>query len=251
MLYVTDNVTVKVAPQRAVAKVRERINSQAAWLIEHRCGCLPRVFAKWNGGYAMETLKPIVVSDRVWVLERIQHKLIYEVWKIDTERPLLVKGTVLMGHHREYVHDLVSQWAPHLAPKLMGWMKGVSALTLSQVNIHGDPTIDNTMMRPDGSLVITDPIPASPRMPALLAADLGKMLQSAYGYEDIKAGREPDFSYDACYRAVIHQHDPSDVQAAKYFLAVHLLRLIPYQKHSRDKFLVRLEALVARGVNAL
>lgn len=245
LLYVTDHVTVKVAPQKAPQKVRDRINAQAAWMIEQRCECLPKIYAKWNGGYAMETLQHIVPTNQAWLLEVIRSRLEYQVWG----QPRTVAGTVLVGHHREYIDDLLMEWAPHLARKLHGWMTGIAKLNLSEVMTHGDPTIDNMMMRADGTYVLTDPIPASPRMPALLASDLGKMLQSAWGYEDIKAGRIPDFSFKECYDTVVSGFKDADQMAAKYFLAVHLLRLIPYQTPKpRGEFLMRLEVLVMKGL---
>jgi hypothetical protein len=250
LLYVTDHVTVKVAPQRARVAVRERINAQAAWMIERHCEVLPKIHAKWNGGYAMETLKPLTIGpsyDPKWHIELTRKKLQRHVWGL----PSVVSGRVLLGHHATYVANLLADWAPHLAPKMMGWMKGVSKLDLSQVVAHGDPTVDNLMLRQNGDHVITDPIPASPRMPALLAVDVGKLLQSGYGYEVIRAGHETDYSYAESFDAATFDLHPYDVTASKYFLAVHLLRLIPYQKLHRDKFLVRLEALVARGIDAL
>lgn len=253
LLYVTDHVTVKVATQKAAQKVRDRLNAQSAWLVDHKCECLPKVYAKWNGGYAMETLYSLPKTDavqRLRLLEIVRTRLHHHVWPDPMHGTQWgVSGTVLMGHHREYVHDLLRDWAPSLIPKMLGWMKGIASLNLTGANTHGDPTLDNLMRREDGTWVLTDPIPGSPRVPKLLAVDLGKMLQSVYGYEDIKAGLQPDVMFTLGIETVLGGFTPSDQAAAKYFLAVHVLRLIPYQKADvRDRFLSQLETIVMQGV---
>lgn len=54
--------------------------------------------------------------------------------------------------------------------------------------IHGDPALSNLMQRPNGQLVITDPMPRLPyrrEIPSRKEVDLGKLVQSAMGWERI------------------------------------------------------------------
>jgi hypothetical protein len=62
--------------------------------------------------------------------------------------------------------------------------------------IHGDPTLDNTLMTKNMSIRITDPIPPNRLIrPSIQAIDHGKMLQSLLGWEFVLRGI-PRIEYD-------------------------------------------------------
>lgn len=48
---------------------------------------------------------------------------------------------------------------------------------------HGDCTVSNAMRRESGRLVIADPYPSPPHVGKLQEADMGRLLQSALGWE--------------------------------------------------------------------
>lgn len=136
----------------------------------------PVVYSQILDGYIMELLDqaPRRGMDE---LNLIQKRLEDMVWN----RPA-------RGNH---------EWTPWLQP-LISWAKD-SPWTLGAIRkfypvqpvhgyclIHGDPTLANLMIRKDGYLVISDPMPRlwyRKEIPERKEVDLGKILQSAIGWE--------------------------------------------------------------------
>jgi len=83
---------------------------------------------------------------------------------------------------------------------------------------------------------LVDPIPADGvNIPRLKAVDLGKLLQSALGYERVKADGEyfsPDFG---AAEAVLIDESEFDRMLSWYFCYLHILRLIPYHTSKKRK----------------
>lgn len=91
--------------------------------------------------------------------------------------------------------------------------------------IHGDPTLSNVMYR-DLELCIIDPIMPEGKVPNKWIVDLGKMLQSAIGWEKLIY----DWEYDVekSVNAVLSQ-EPADVRREAWFWCfIHLLRILNY-----------------------
>jgi hypothetical protein len=104
---------------------------------------------------------------------------------------------------------------------------------LDYSSIHGDPTLANVLYRENGELVITDPLPARGKIPGLFTVDLGKMLQSAMGWETEMFGWR--YSTTALTRAVLRNYSPETQARAWFWAAVHCLRLLPYAVERRVK----------------
>lgn len=104
--------------------------------------------------------------------------------------------------------------------------------------IHGDPTLANVMFRknPLTPLVICDPIVPQGKIPSHYTVDIGKMLQSAIGWENLLFGLEQDNT--ACVAAVFGK-DPSGLEVRRgwFWCMVHLLRILPYVSVFGDEYL--------------
>lgn len=106
--------------------------------------------------------------------------------------------------------------------------------------IHGDPTLANVLMRNNPavsgavptskSLVICDPIAPGGKIPAHYTVDIGKMLQSAIGWETVIYGLH--IPREECIAAALgvrgRQPSLQEVQRAWFWCMVHLLRILPY-----------------------
>lgn len=110
-----------------------------------------------------------------------------------------------------------------------------------QVMIHGDATASNLIRVPGVGLRWIDPlwriyIPGSPLV------DIGKMLQSCYGYEDVLRGGDVRFRPDIANKILNGLSDASVRDAWTWFY-IHLARLLRY--HTTDvssKFQILLQA---------
>lgn len=109
------------------------------------------------------------------------------------------------------------------------------------VTIHGDPTLANLLRRPDGGMCWIDPlqrnyIPGDPHV------DLGKLYQSCVGYEHFLTSGKPLSDFTWLMGGLANQYNLSLVTGVMW-LAIHLVRLLPYQPSAlRPEF----EQLVAR-----
>jgi hypothetical protein len=140
----------------------------------------------------------------------------------------LVKD-VLGDDHRDYMR---SRWGPYHR-RMNNWLHKLKDMRVTMcTHIHGDPTIENVMQRGAAGLIFIDPLPITPQIPALLAVDLGKILQSVFGYE---AMRDPTQAFLSIDNRITFAEDmlanfgKDDGDLALYFLCVHYARLIPYQ----------------------
>ncbi len=89
-------------------------------------------------------------------------------------------------------------------------------------------------------------------MPNIRAVDLGKMLQSAIGYEHVIYGDER-FPHDSrlgkaksleMSMRVLSGQDDDDARGAWIFCMIHLVRLLPYQSRHERVFTDLLEQVV-------
>src|SRR5437588_835106 len=89
---------------------------------------------------------------------------------------------------------------------------------------------------PDGytmELLLIDPIPATPAVPDLLCVDVGKMLQSAVGWESVRYQRPFRHGVSDLTRCLTL--DEYEWEASSYWCGVHLLRTLPYVDPSIHK----------------
>jgi hypothetical protein len=90
---------------------------------------------------------------------------------------------------------------------------------------HGDPTLANMMYR-DKQLCIIDPIMQSERVAEHWASDVGKMMQSAIGWECVTLNWR--YSIEKCVWHLVNKLDPIDVLRVWFWCMVHCVRIIPY-----------------------
>ena len=181
-----------------------------------------RVRGLRDGRYATPTLQPLQgpVADR---LIAARHSLSL-IWAKPATLP-----DDWQGAHWRYVAELCTlhrlPWLQTALYKqffyvVVPWPGPVCAT-------HGDATLDNMLM--DGRLPAwIDPIPPSGKVPPFLAVDLGKLFQSARGYERAKydsAWPEAD-AHDTL--VALSGFAPVLKVVARYWYLVHLLRLLRY-----------------------
>jgi len=210
-------VEVNVTAVRKSGGDSLRINQQCDWLIEHsECRGIVDVLFCGDGWYEMERLSslPIKMIDPDRLREEIYLLLETQVWN----RPARQEDD--WTAHDEYINRLAVERLSREEHEGLQRLRGaVNVEALTRCDIHGDPTYSNAMLR-DGQLVLIDPIPAGPRMPSVREVDIAKIMQSRIGYEVIR------FSWPQHFTADGYVTHPS--AGVRYFLAVHLLRLLPY-----------------------
>lgn len=124
--------------------------------------------------------------------------------------------------------------------KLMDMAIGNATLEFEECTIHGDPTLDNLLLRPNPQkvgirdFVIADPIPPDRRIPNDRAVDLGKLLQSALGWESVKAGGDWRDDPLDCIKAVLKDEDYDMCCRAWFWCCVHMIRILPYARGKDD-----------------
>jgi hypothetical protein len=99
-------------------------------------------------------------------------------------------------------------------------LAGAAALT------HGDATAENVMRRRGYGSVLIDPIPATITVPDAPCVDVGKMLQSANGWEAAKYGTGGKAYSIADVRAAVD--DDSLFSGGQAWAVVHVVRALPY-----------------------
>lgn len=212
-----------IAEVPAVVKTGDlRVTLQGRWLQRHPYPMLPQVYDVTESSYTMERLgdPPYEMLDHRVLLSRT-YEALHELWR----RPPVVRFD--LNAHQDKISDLVT--VKHVV-QLDGLRRLGQYITWPNLEVgltHGDPTLDNVMLR-GSQVVLIDPIPATPAVPDLRSVDTGKLLQSVLGYEVL---RYAVFEYE--WRLV-----PTDLLAlignenewlaTVYWCVVHLLRAVPY-----------------------
>lgn len=203
--------------------VGRRVQAQGQWLRDHPSPSVPRVLNVFEDGYVMPRLEEF---DRTveydWAfLGAIVARLQAHVWSRAAEVALDPQAHITKVLGLAVVHLEERQ-----VRKLGEIFDAITWDRLPRCLTHGDPTWDNVMRSHRGGMVLIDPIPATPAVPDLRCVDLGKMLQSTYGYERIRYAElgldvDPEYVEKFCV-------DDNEWRAAMYWCAVHLLRCAPY-----------------------
>lgn len=186
----------------------------------------PAVYRLTEFGYEMELLEdqkpPATEEELVSLLNGIWTKLGLDVW------PAAPVDRQYRWHY--------SQWCNALAVWAHGY-PWLDVRVLSQVypdftnlklrTTHGDPTAANVLWRGQ-EMVLADPIPPKARVPSLVEVDMGKILQSAAGWEALLDHRWPKLDPLLPWRFVEQFHHTGQGRAAAFWAAVHCARIIPY-----------------------
>lgn len=237
----------------------ERVRLQGDWLFRNRSFHIVRLYDgpvqlpeaadTFPGGwsYTMERLAELpqdIVGARELGTD-ISRVLRHWTWKQEPNVPMDWKA------HIAYVQERAEEHAPEYASFLH--TRGVvlsswdSCGVLPRCLTHGDPTFANAMLR-GRHLVMTDPLPATPHMGDVRAVDIGKILQSAFGYEvkRFRWKKHLQLSPGDVWRLAREiAQDSDEAYAAMYFAAVHFVRLLPYTPDDKKDDMKELLGLIA------
>lgn len=197
-----DAVTSKFDTIRTGTRVRE----QGRWLELYPMKQLPEIKRIIVNGYEMETLTPcdVMSGDPMkWVNTAFDTywSIMNPLTRPRQSHPFMPFVPLSVKALRRYVIEICTQLgqgsiglALLSAVEDIEWPKRYTDWT------HGDPIVDNLMVRKfiegievDDHYVLIDPIPPTPAIPSHRMVDLGRFIQSAAGYEQIRYTNEfPD-----------------------------------------------------------
>ena len=124
--------------------------------------------------------------------------------------------------------DLAQHLGSHLTP-------GCSPPVVT----HGDPTLDNLMSREGtGDPVFVDPLPPERHTPPVRALDVGKALQSLWGWHEVEYGKgHPQLARRTeITRKLLSPLPLYEINACWAFAAYHLIRALPYAKNRQPVY---------------
>lgn len=218
------------APTPAQAQL---LHAQAVFMQRHRHP-FAQVVRAGPGWYDMPQLYPWPARMPISRRLRMLKQTLRELWQRDLTD---LDGMALpdargpaTDAHLAYVLPLVPADRPRAAAFLKDEWTALRRMRLTWACTHGDATLENALLAEDGTVRLIDPLPYSSRMPPLRAVDLGKMLQSADGYEGRKYEHgwpEPDI---LTYTEVLDAESMADSRAAFYFRIVAYVRMLRYVK---------------------
>lgn len=219
-----------------------RLIDQAYFINKHQCPIFPIIFKIFSNevyGYSMEKLDSIEYSEITPnIFNEIKDLLSRYIWCQKAE--VFFNENKVYEIHR-YVYNILNKLPlnkteiDNISLYVFINLKQLLDLNLTSCLIHGDPTIANCVRRNKKHLVILDPIP-SDLWPHLKAVDLGKMLQSAIGYEAWLNNMKSIDPKESLNTVLLNESE-DDIKAAEIFLLIHLIRLIPYQTDDNKKIL--------------
>lgn len=126
----------------------------------------PRILSIIPGGYIMEKLSS--VERTTDLLLKIETLLEAKVWN----RPALQSSDEDFRDHLSSFGIEVPDWA----------------MPETFCMVHGDPTVSNCLSR-DGKLILCDPRPPRDYIPQCKETDMGRILQSYFGWESVAYGQ--------------------------------------------------------------
>jgi hypothetical protein len=228
--------------------IPERTREQGEWLIQHGSHVFPNVVSLLDDGYIMEKLDYI----DYWDIDNsfVHVALLRHVWSqpavvpptTNTHRLLKEKMQATIDHH---LSGLISS-ATAAAIIANATAAAVGAYRLKHSLTHGDPTAENVMSREGYGNVLIDPIRATEVVPDSPAVDIGKMLQSAYGWEHAK--------YNNGMLAYTHNdiadivNDEELLEVGEAWAVIHVMRAIPYVKRNMPESIPRVIEVLHKAI---
>jgi hypothetical protein len=205
-----------------------RVLEQGLWLERYNAPGLPAVYGTGelfgDDMYTMEKLDPVPIEyiDTRTLLSSIVDVLERDVWPNDARISELD-----MDAHLARLAPLEKYMSEDQDSLLDSLLKSLDQSELEKHLTHGDPIMDNVMLR-DGSIVLIDPIPSTPAIPDWRAVDVGRLLQSAVGYEHVRYDLHGPSAVDL--RDITSMFCPNEEEraASLYWAAVHVLRSMAY-----------------------
>lgn len=205
-----------------------RTREQGEWIVKHGSEIFPSIVQTIEDGYIMEKLEHV----DYWEVSPyfIHSSLKTHVWSqpavtpptVNTRKFLLEKIEAIVDQSLEkLVSDATKRKIMVDADKA-----AVGAYDFGPALAHGDPTAENVMRRTGYGNVLIDPIKSSEAVPDSPTVDVGKMLQSAYGWESAKYGTgivayRPEDVADALDNIELFEIGQS-------WATVHIVRAVPY-----------------------
>lgn len=231
-----------------------RVRDQGIWLCQHEeSTLLPAVNFVYHDGYEMEK---IVIPD----LPKTWHDVrglcadvlleLDQLWFAEFTGRVPDLAVIDEYDHRSYVTELLRDVGlRQLRRQLHGFADRINWHCLEVGHTHGDGIIDNLGYRSgdkefrrerqpmllERQLVLLDPIPACPALPDVVALDVGRVIQSAAGYEAARyvgVGQTQLFTVPLIERVeyVLNtwmgpgDFDLNEARAALHFSVIHMLR---------------------------
>jgi hypothetical protein len=223
----------------------ERLWAQAAYMVSLsntsvRPIC-PKVLDITNHGYRMSRCKTVHdIHGHVIDTETQQRLLVAayqrlqdQVWEKPRINP---QDDDWLDHLTSYMKKVFAHSAVAIAKTdrqtIERALPDLALMQFDSVRIHGDATLDNILYGkgPDGNnlLFVSDPLPPDKRIPAARVVDLGKLLQSAHGWEFLKYdGRWAAPSTENIER-LLHMIPERERYGAAIWFGIHVARIIPY-----------------------
>lgn len=205
-----------------------RVLAQGMWLERHPFKIFPTVYSTGelfgDDEYTMERLDnvPIEYVDVRTTMMSVIDTLSHQLWDKPANHSVMDPAA-----HAARLAPLEQFLTPQADIVLKAldasvrWDKVATGLT------HGDPILDNVMLR-DGKLVLIDPIPATSAIPDWICVDLGRIIQSAAGYEAVRYGLEAPEGFPIEVLNELICPSDEEYRASLYWAIVHTLRSMAY-----------------------
>lgn len=197
-----------------VYKVGPDVRLQGA-LMRTRSDVYAPVLDLTERGYIMPRLLPI----ESWKEVELALGRLKLLWTSERSNP---RTAIPRAQYHEYVMSLECDMRVRRIASL-SFQKTMRMLGTPAIQIHGDATIENTVVLAEHKVFWIDP--SLRIVPCEVELDAGKLLQSVYGYHEMPIGAAATiktFLYD----------QKLNIQLLKYYYATHLVRLWRHQpKH--------------------
>jgi hypothetical protein len=212
--------------EQSVSKVGDKVVDQAEYLKLLPSSVSPGLLATWAHGYAMERLEELDLFNK----DNIRSFLLQAKWVLVD---YFWSQPAPVNHDPDWITRLEG-WAVDYP-----WLKGMVYSLYEyyppgkMTMIHGDPTLANCMHR-NHSLVFIDPLRPTGKIPSYPEVDLGKLLQSALGWEHVltSAKNGPDktvpMPWFGMAAELLNGCSALEYNRAWFWCAIHCARLVPY-----------------------
>lgn len=209
----------------SVIKIGPGTYNQAKYMVHLSCNRTPAIYSSWPDGYAMEKLDEPDLS----TTEHIRTLL--HMAKLALEKEFWCRAPTQTIGFASWKLEL-DAWAEDY-PWLQGMVHRLYnfADPMRECLIHGDPTLANCMKR-DNKLVFIDPLRPGGKIPNFAEVDLGKLLQSALGWEHALVSSVP-MPWGGMSSELLIGMDELQQRRAWFWCAVHCARLVPYATETR------------------
>jgi len=242
---------VTINDDRTVTKaggIPERTKEQGEWIIQHGGEMFPKVLKILSDGYVMEKLTYIdywEVGNEFNVSTLKSH-----VWTQPAVVPPTSKTKELLEAKMQHTIDKYLGGSVSDVVKLEiminARLAAEGVYSFEPCLTHGDPTSENVMVRDGFGKVFIDPIRATEVVPDSPVVDVGKVLQSAYGWEDAK--------YQSGLMAYRHSdianalNNPHLLHYGEAWAVVHVMRAIPYVLRNIPDSFDRVLTVLSRAI---